>query len=128
MATVLVNLWRAARQRTKKIPDFEYRLEMVRADLGTDAPAAAGLTSMAAPLHESHEKDDVWRNLETLVLLDEFLKEIYSILQATRVPYFYNTSNIEILTNSDEFQLSHISETSRRTRYCRATWGARVHS
>ena len=91
MATVLVSLWRAARQRTKKIPDFEYRLEMVRADLGTDAPAVGGVTSMAAPLHESHEKDDAWRNLETLVLLDEFLKEIYSILQANRVPNFYNT-------------------------------------
>ena len=36
---------------------------------------------MAPPLHESHEKDGDWRNLETLVLLDEFLKEIYSILQ-----------------------------------------------
>ena len=30
MATVLVSLWRAARKQTKKIPDFEYRLEMVR--------------------------------------------------------------------------------------------------
>ena len=53
----------------------------MRADLGTDAPAGGRMPSMAPPLHESHEKDGDWRNLETLVLLDEFLKEIYSILQ-----------------------------------------------
>ena len=77
MATVLVGLWRSARQRTQRLSDFEYRLEMVRADLGTDVPSG-GRMPMGMP---SHEKDADWRNLETLVLLDEFLKEIYSILQ-----------------------------------------------
>lgn len=80
MTTVLMDLWRTALARVKRLDGHENLLENVRRALGVNL-SGNGKVDLQSP-GGTWRSTAATKDLETFVLLEEFLKELYAILAA----------------------------------------------